>query len=157
MKITSFFADNPVFKKLALVLAVVLQLSVIAAMFIKAEAIKNEAVKNNSIIRLSCSAYDPFDPFKGRYVRLSINRDELEAAGRRLGLDLSSLAKTSCDYYMQENYAREVDKINWQDFNNLKPVLELYVDKKGRAIQKALLVFDGTKEISIEEYIRARL
>ena len=157
MKITSFFADNLVFKKTALILAVVLQLSVIAAMFIKAEAIKNEAVKNNSIIRLSCTAYDPFDPFKGRYVRLSINRDELEAAGRRLGLDLSSLAKTSCDYYMQENYAREVDKINWQDFNNLKPVLELYVDKKGRAIQKALLVFDGSKEIPIEEYIRARL
>ena len=157
MKITSFFADNPVVKKMALILAVVLQLSVIAAMFIRAGAIKNEAVKNNSIIRLSCTAYDPFDPFKGRYVRLSINRDELEAAGRRLGLDLSSLAKTSCDYYMQENYAREVDKINWQDFNNLKPVLELYVDKKGRAIQKALLVFDGTKEIPIEEYIRARL
>ena len=157
MKITSFFADNPVVKKMALILAVVLQLSVIAAMFIKADSIKNEAVKNNSIIRLSCTAYDPFDPFKGRYVRLSINRDELEAAGRRLGLDLSSLAKTSCDYYMQENYAREVDKINWQDFNNLKPVLELYVDKKGRAIQKDLLVFDGTKEIPIEEYIRARL
>ena len=87
MKITSFFADNPVFKKLALVLAVVLQLSVIAAMFIRADAIKNDAVKNNSIIRLSCTAYDPFDPFKGRYVRLSIKREELDAAGARLGLD----------------------------------------------------------------------
>jgi len=157
MKITSFFADNPVFKKLALVLAVVLQLSVIAAMFIRADAIKNDAVKNNSIIRLSCTAYDPFDPFKGRYVRLSINRKELEAAGERFGLDLSSLAETSCDYYMQENYAREVDKINWQDFNGLNPVLELYVDKKGRAIQKALLVSSGSQEIPIEEYIRGRL
>ena len=157
MKITSFFADNPVFKKMVLILAVVLQLSVIAAMFIKADAIKNEAVQNNSVIRLSCTAYDPFDPFNGRYVRLSINRDELDAAGRRLGLDLNSLAKTSCDYYMQENYAREVDKINWQDFNNLKPVLELYVDKKGRAIQKALLVSSGSQEIPIEEYIRGRL
>lgn len=157
MKITSFFADNPVVKKMALILAVVLQLSVIAAMFIKAEAIKNEAVKNNSIIRLSCTAYDPFDPFKGRYVRLSINREELDAAVARLGLDLSRLAKTSCDYYMQENYAREVDKINWQDFNGLNPVLELYVDKKGRAIQKALLVHNGSQEIPIEEYIRERL
>ncbi|MBO7136394.1 MAG: hypothetical protein J6V73_07195 [Spirochaetaceae bacterium] len=154
---TSFFTENPVAKRLILALVLVLQISVIAAMFVRAAAIRNEAVQNNSIIRLSCTAYDPFDPFKGRYVRLSINRDELEAAGRRLGLDLSGLAKTSCDYYMQENYAREVDKINWQDFNNLKPVLELYVDKKGRAIQKALLVFDGTKEIPIEEYIRARL
>ena len=149
--------ENPVVKRLILALVLVLQISVIAAMFVRAAAIRNEAVQNNSIIRLSCTAYDPFDPFKGRYVRLSINRDELDAAGRRLGLDLSSLAKTSCDYYMQENYAREVDKINWQDFNNLKPVLELYVDKKGRAIQKALLVFDGSKEIPIEEYIRARL
>ena len=154
---TSFFTENPVAKRLILALVLVLQISVIAAMFVRAAAIRNEAVQNNSIIRLSCTAYDPFDPFKGRYVRLSINRDELEAAGRRLGLDLSSLAKTSCDYYMQENYAREVDKINWQDFNNLKPVLELYVDKKGRAIQKALMVFDGAKEIPIEEYIRARL
>ena len=154
---TSFFMENPVVKRLILALVLVLQISVIAAMFVRAAAIRNEAVQNNSIIRLSCTAYDPFDPFKGRYVRLSINRDELDAAGRRLGLDLSSLAKTSCDYYMQENYAREVDKINWQDFNNLKPVLELYVDKKGRAIQKALLVFDGAKEIPIEEYIRARL
>ena len=154
---TSFFTENPVAKRLILALVLVLQISVIAAMFVRAAAIRNEAVQNNSIIRLSCTAYDPFDPFKGRYVRLSINRDELDAAGRRLGFDLSSLAKTSCDYYMQENYAREVDKINWQDFNNLKPVLELYVDKKGRAIQKALLVFDGAKEIPIEEYIRARL
>ena len=154
---TSFFTENPVAKRLILALVLVLQISVIAAMFVRAAAIRNEAVQNNSIIRLSCTAYDPFDPFKGRYVRLSINRDELEAAGRRLGLDLSGLAKTSCDYYMQENYAREVDKINWQDFNNLKPVLELYVDKKGRAIQKALMVFDGAKEIPIEEYIRARL
>ena len=128
MKITSFFADNPVFKKIALILAVVLQLSVIAAMFIRANAIKNEAVKNNSIIRLSCTAYDPFNPFKGRYVRLSIKRDELEAAGRRLGLDLSGLAKTSCDYYMQENYAREVDKINWQDFNNFVIVCRVVGD-----------------------------
>ena len=154
---TSFFMENPVVKRLILALVLVLQISVIAAMFVRAAAIRNEAVQNNSIIRLSCTAYDPFDPFKGRYVRLSINRDELDAAGRRLGLDLSSLAKTSCDYYMQENYAREVDKIKWQDFNNLKPGLELYVDKKGRAIQKALLVFDGAKEIPIEEYIRARL
>ena len=154
---TSFFTENPVAKRLILALVLVLQISVIAAMFVRAAAIRNEAVQNNSIIRLSCTAYDPFDPFKGRYVRLSINRDELDAAGWRLGLDLSGLTKTSCDYYMQENYAREVDKINWQDFNNLKPVLELYVDKKGRAIQKALMVFDGAKEIPIEEYIRARL
>ena len=154
---TSFFTENPVAKRLILALVLVLQISVIAAMFVRAAAIRNEAVQNNSIIRLSCTAYDPFDPFKGRYVRLSINRDELDVAGRRLGLDLSSLAKTSCDYYMQENYAREVDKINWQDFNNLKPVLELYVDKKGRAIQKALLVHNGNQEITIEEYIRGRL
>ncbi len=157
MKITSFFADNPTIKKLILVLAVVFQISVIAAMFIRAAAIKSEAIKNNLVIRLSCTAYDPFDPFKGRYVRLSINREELDAAGARLGLDLSRLAKTSCDYYMQENYAREVDKINWQDFNGLNPVLELYVDKKGRAIQKALLVHNGNQEIQIEEYIRGRL
>ena len=58
---------------------------------------------------------------------------------------------------MQENYAREVDKINWQDFNNLKPVLELYIDKKGRAIQKSLMVHTGSQEIPIEDYIRERL
>ena len=58
------------------------------------------------------------------------------------------------DYYLQENYARFVDKIHWDDFNNLKPVLALYVDKNGKCIQKDLTVFDGKERISIEEYCK---
>ena len=61
------------------------------------------------------------------------------------------------EYYMQEDYARFVDKIQWNDFNELSPVLSLYVDKKGRCVQKGLTVIDSGKRISIEEYCRRKI
>ena len=138
-------------------LAVALQLAVVAFMFVRAHHTKAYAIEHQTVVRLSCTAYDPYDPFKGRYVQLTINEDDLRTEGERLGLDLSALSKTARDYYMQENYARAVDDISWNDFNDLKPVLELYVDGKGNAIQKALLVHDGGQEIPIEAYIKERL
>ena len=143
----------PVSVRVYLCIAVVFQLFVIAWMFVRAEQTKAYALAHGTVIRLSCTAYDPYDPFKGRYVRLTIDEDDVRAAGERLGLDLSALVKTARDYYMQENYARAVDNINWHDFNELHPILELYVDGRGNAIQKALLVHDGGSEIAIEDYI----
>ena len=57
---------------------------------------------------------------------------------------------------MQENYAQYMDTIQWEDFNALKPILSLYVDKKGQCIQKGLTVLNGTDRISIEEYCRIK-
>jgi len=143
--------------RICLILAVGMQAAVIAWMFIHAYNIKAYALAHHTIIRISCTAYDPYDPFKGRYVQLTLSNDDLESAGRTLGLNLHALSTTACAYYMQENYARAVDRINWKDFNALEPVLELYVDDKGNAIQKSLLVHADGQELPIERYIKNRL
>ena len=57
---------------------IILQISVIGAMFIKTAAIKKYAVNQNTIIRLNCSAYDPFHPLKGRYAQLQINWEDVK-------------------------------------------------------------------------------
>ena len=149
--------DSPLQKKILLVFLILFQIAIVASMFVRASLIKREAVKNGTIVRLSCTAYDPFDPFKGRYVKLSVSEEDLKSEGEKLGLDLSKLSKTCSDYYMQEDYADFVDKMHWKDFNDLKPILELYVDKKGSAIQKSLLVHENEEEIPIEKYISERL
>jgi len=135
-------------------LAVLFQLSVIGMMFARANAIKKFAESNKTIIRIRCSAADPFNPFKGRYVHLLLNQDDIKMNEEKLGFDFSKLQKNCSDYYMQENYAREVDKISWRDFNELNPVLELYVGEDGKGIQKALYVNDN---VEIEDFIKNKL
>lgn len=141
-------------KKFLITATILFQILVIASMFTRAHRIKLDSLRHGTIARLSCTAYDPFDPFKGRYVKVTIDEENLKSEGEGLGLDLSKLSKNCTDYYMQEDYADFIDKMYWKDFNDLKPVLEVYVDKKGRAIQKALLVHEEGKEISIEEYVQ---
>ncbi len=145
-------------------LAIFFQLIAICFMFVRAEQIKSYAEKNGTIIRVHCTAFDPFNPLKGRYVRLSITHDdELNQKMKELNLTEKKLRKASSEYYMQENYADAVDQMKWKDFNALNPVLEIYVDKKGNCIQKALYVTpsdsDGNplQEIPIEKYIKEEL
>ncbi len=151
------FLSHSLQKKLILALVVLFQILVVVSMFARARAIKNEAEKNGRIIRISCTAYDPFDPFKGRYVRLTLSQDDLKSEGERLGLDLQKLSKNCSDYYMQEDFADFIDKIGSVNFDELKPLLEVYVDKKGRAIQKALFVHENEEEIPIEKFIESKL
>ncbi|MCR4580551.1 MAG: hypothetical protein K5681_09430 [Treponema sp.] len=133
---------------------ILFQLTVLAAMFIKAAAVKNYAIKNNTIIRIHCTAYDPFHPLKGRYVQLNLNKEDIEQAERKTGFDLSDIGKTADAYYLQEEYALIVDSMNNGNFNVLEPVLELYVGKDGSVIQKALYLHHKGEELPIEQYIK---
>lgn len=141
-------------KIITLSILIVFQLSVIAVMFIKAGAIKNYARKNDTIIRVRCTAYDPFHPLKGRYVQLTLNSEDIQSAQDKLGCDLSDIRKTANAYYLQEEYALIVDSMNWKDFNSFEPLLELYVGKNGAVIQKALYVHLKGQELPIEQYIK---
>lgn len=141
-------------KIITLSILIVFQLSVIAVMFIKAGAIRSYAKKNDTIIRIRCTAFDPFHPLKGRYVQLSLDTDDIKAAEDRLSLKLSDIQKTANAYYLQEEYALIIDSMNRKDFNSLEPVLELYVGKKGAVIQKELYVHYKGAELPIEQYIK---
>lgn len=141
-------------KIITLSILIVFQLSVIAVMFIKAGAIRSYAKKNDTIIRIRCTAFDPFHPLKGRYVQLSLDTDDIKAAEDRLNLKLSQIQKTANAYYLQEEYALIIDSMNRKDFNSLEPVLELYVGKKGAVIQKELYVHYKGAELPIEQYIK---
>lgn len=141
-------------KIVTLSILIVFQLSVIATMFIKAGAIRSYAKKNDTIIRIRCTAFDPFHPLKGRYVQLSLDTDDIKAAEDRLNLKLSQIQKTANAYYLQEEYALIIDSMNRKDFNSLEPVLELYVGKKGAVIQKELYVHYKGAELPIEQYIK---
>lgn len=199
------------FSIVAIACALFIQLVVVISLLTYTVRTRHYAQKNGRIIYLECKATDPFNPFKGRYVRLtfaerSISETVLDSQsfedlkkleelkdsyhapvylkmkqsednlwtvhGIRQKLptkefdiyikarvlyiseDTVTVEHLFTDYYLQENYARFVDKIHWEDFNNLKPVLALYVDKNGKCIQKDLTVFDGKERISIEEYCK---
>ncbi len=187
--------------------AILLQLTATLSLLTYTARTKHYAQKNGRIVNLACRAYDPYNPFKGRYVRLSfeeanVDKSKLDAEsfenqskrgdiyylrmeegadslwtvrGIRAALpkqdgniyiqgqtyihslDTVHITFPCSEYYMQENYAQYVDTIQWQDFNALQPVLSLYVDKKGRCIQKGLSVLDGTVRISIEEYCKRHI
>ena len=141
-------------KIITLSILIVFQLSVIASMFIKAGAIRNYAKKNDTIIRVRCTAYDPFHPLKGRYVQLTLDSDDIKAAEETLGLKLSDIWKTANAYYLQEEYALIIDSMKQNDFNTLEPVLELYVGKNGSVIQKELYVHYNGAELPVEQYIK---
>ena len=141
-------------KIITLSILIAFQLSVIAMMFIKAASIKNYAINHSTIIRIHCTAYDPFHPLKGRYVQLTLNENEIKGAEKLLEVKLNNIQKTANAYYLQEEYALIIDSINWQDFNALDAVLELYVGKDGSVIQKGLYVHHNGIELPIEKYIR---
>lgn len=121
-----------------------LELSVLTGIITYCNRIKHSAEKNGTIVVLECTAYDPYHPFKGRYVKLNIVDKE------------SPYAKTHDEYYLNERYANIVDSIRWSEFNDLKPELELYVDNKGRAVQKSLTVLVDGKRMTIEDYCRSQ-
>ena len=194
--------------RLALIAAAIaVQLAVALSLLFYTTRVRSHALKAGSIVSLACRAYDPFSPFKGRYVRLTfeqadIAREQLDdesrehlanSRGKKVFCRMQEGAdgiwtvagirrthpqdggvyiaaknrwyndtKVSLDYdfneyYMQENYARIVDRIQWSDFNALEPVLSLYVGKDGRCVQKGLTVLDAGERIPIEEYCRRRL
>lgn len=122
--------------------AFILEVAVLISIVSYCVRIKKSAEKNGTVIVLECTAYDPYHPFKGRYVKLNIVDKE------------SPYAKTHNEYYLNERYANIVDSINWNDFNNMKPELELFVDQKGRAVQKSLTVLSDGKRMPIEEYCK---
>ena len=214
--------------------AVILQLAVALSLLGYSARVKHYAVKHGRIVSLACRANDPFSPFKGRYVKLTLSESQLQ--GSRLdaesrdnltdsrkkkiycrmvqgadglwtvggirreipenafpqkagegsrergdadetgatGGDIYIEAKCSWwhdtddgfsvrvayafdEYYMQENFAHYADRIRWDDFNALEPILTVYVARDGRCIQKDLTVLDGKERIAYEEYCRRRL
>ena len=141
-------------KFITVLILIVFQLSVIAAMFIKAGTIRNYAIKNDTIIRVRCTAFDPFHPLKGRYIQLSLDSDDIIEAENKTGFKLWNIRKTADAYYVQEEYALIVDSMKNSDFNALEPVLELYVGKNGSVIQKGLYVHYNGTELPIEQYIK---
>ena len=203
----------------SLALAIFVQLVTAVSLLTYSYRTKVYAEKNGRIINLACKAYDPYSPFKGRYIRLSFEEESIssknldkesfqnhtkhgeryyfrmeegadslwtvrgirkelpredseQASGKSKGIyikgktypymlypsatDSISASFPFSEYYMQENYAQYMDTIQWEDFNALKPILSLYVDKKGQCIQKGLTVLNGTDRISIEEYCRIK-
>ena len=199
-----------------LVGAVLVQLAVALSLVSYTARVRQDAQKHGRIVSLACRASDPFNPFKGRYVRLSFciadgfpiaeeagtaamvreNQGRLRNLPAYCRLEAESdaadavwkvtafrsslpaddgkvylRAKVSYsgyseslqpsfnfrEYYLQEDYARYVDRIHWDDFNALEPILSLYVDGKGRCVQKGLSVCDGGERISIEEYCRRKI
>lgn len=142
-------------KKLILLpLLILLQLSVVSAMFIKTAAIKKYAVENNTVERIRCYAYDPFHPLKGRYAQLRLNWDDINEIEEKLGYKIKNASDTIDEYYLQEEYALTIDAMSNSDFNLLEPTLEIYVGKDGTAVQKELYVHVDGREMPIEEYIR---
>lgn len=116
------------------------QIFVLVSLVTFSQRIKSQAIKDGNIVRLSCHVYDPYHPFKGRYVQLVIEDSS------------SPYAETHNQYYLQESYADIVD--NSTLINNMDLQLELYVDKKGRAVQKALTLMYEGERIDIEEYCK---
>ena len=141
-------------KIISLCILIIFQISVIAMLFIKAGTIKSYAKKNDTVIRIRCTAYDPFHLLKGRYVQLHLNYEDIQAAENKTGFDLSNIQKNADAYYLQEEYALIVDSMSNNNFNELEPVLEVYVGKNGAVIQKELYVHYKGNELPIEQYIK---
>lgn len=124
--------------------AVVVQLIILAYFSFYSLSVKKAAEKNGSIYTYKCTAYDPYNPFKGRYLRLTVTEWNIYVDKR-------------ADYYLQENYADIVDSIKWTEFNSLQPELELYVDAKHRFVQKGVTVLKDPENpdsrMPIEEYL----
>ena len=196
---------NNVLKKIFpfFIIAVIVQLGVIAFILCRSSSIKREAEKSNRIASFKCEMRDPYNPFKGRYVELTLSETDKEfseldiqsnevryiqrntpivfcilkkdadGSFRITGLraeepddshlfvrarmhywgDMVLLEFPFIEYYMQENYAREVDSLG-SAFYDLEPRIEVYIDNHGNCIQKALYV-NGSE--TIEDYIKSLL
>lgn len=130
---------NKIFTILLISAVFLFQLAVLISVVTFSQRIKADALKNGNIVVLPCHVYDPYHPFKGRYVQLVIN-------------DVTSpYADTHDKYYLQESFADIIDNVSTSD---LDMQLELYVDSKGRAVQKALTVLYQGQRIDIEEYCK---
>lgn len=126
--------------------AVVIQLCVMFFLIFYSIGITKSAEKSGRIAVYNCTAYDPFHPFKGRYLDLTVTTKNT-VVGDRLS------------YYIQENLADNYNKLSNRQIESLKPQIEVYVDSKGRYVQKALTVeiIDGQNQkvrIPIEEYLK---
>lgn len=196
---------NNVLKKIFpfFIIAIIVQLGVIAFILCRSSSIKREAEKSNRIASFKCEMRDPYNPFKGRYVELTLSetskefseldiqsnevryiqrntpivfcilKKDADGSFRITGLraeepdashlfvrarmhywgDMVSLEFPFNEYYMQENYAREVDSLG-SAFYDLEPRIEVYIDNHGNCIQKALYV-NGSE--TIEDYIKSLL
>lgn len=126
-----------------MICALVVQLAALTYFALYSINIKNSAEKDGRIVKIACTAYDPYHPFKGRYILLTTSEN--------------AYIKNRAEYYLQENFADKVDAMNWKDFNELKPVLELYVDSKDQFVIKGVTVLatpcDESSRIQIEEYL----
>ena len=60
--------------------AVILQLAVALSLLGYSARVKQYAVKHGRIVSLACRANDPFSPFKGRYVKLTIAESQLQGS-----------------------------------------------------------------------------
>lgn len=116
--------------------AIVFQITVLTYFTKYSLMIKKSAEQNGKIVSLKCQAYDPYDPFKGRYLRVRITEE-------------NPYIKDTTDYYLQENYADIVDRMSNRDFDSLDPELELYVDEKGRFVQKGMTVCSFSDDAEI--------
>lgn len=135
-------------------LLIVFQLAVISAMFIKPAAVKHYAEKNNTIFRIRCTAYDPFNSLKGRYAQLNLNKDDIEKIEAHLDYKLKNVYKAANEYYLQEEYALTLDAMGRKNFNDLEPELEIYVGRDGTIVQKELYVHFNGAELPVEQYIK---
>lgn len=208
--------------------AAVFQAGILTSVLTYTARVKRYAEKENRIISFRCTARDPYDAFKGRYIALNLEEfaknavfdertfkdfpdsiykrttayaltepvsgyarlvnitgfrkrlpddgriyiktaivywqtpddDKERRGGTKSGMLLPSMRFNFTDYYMQEDFAAFIDSLSAKDFNDLKPVIELYVAKNGACLQKSLTVFktpSGSERITIEEYCKQKL
>lgn len=62
-------------ERIFFICAIVLNLLVLGLLTAKPLVIQKSAEKNERILRLKCNLYDPYDPMKGRYVRLTFDEN----------------------------------------------------------------------------------
>lgn len=194
-------------KTITLILIIFLsisQLSILISMIANAKKVVKEAEAEDRIVYLECRPYDPYDPFKGRYIRLSFAVESVKISDMETLKDVSSdiiekhkfkdvycllekkekfhiikdvvLSKPQNDvlfmkaridyfysynkdlrlsfsfdqYYLQEEFALEVDKMSNFEFQDLSPYIVIALDKSGNAVIKSMKV---KNDIDIEDYL----
>jgi len=180
------------------------QLSILITMIGNAKKVVKEAEAEDRIVYLECRPYDPYDPFKGRYIRLSFAVDSVKISDMETLKDVSRdiieknkfkdvycilkkkenfhiikdvvLSKPKNDvlfmkagidyfysynddlrlkfgfdqYYLQEEFALEVDKMSNLEFQDLSPYIVIALDKNGNAVIKSMKV---KNDVDIEDYL----
>lgn len=194
-------------KTITLILIIFLsisQLSILITMIGNAKKVVKEAEAEDRIVYLECRPYDPYDPFKGRYIRLSFAVESVKISDMETLKDVSRdiiekskfkdvycilekkenfhiikdvvLSKPKNDvlfmkagidyfysynddlrlkfgfdqYYLQEEFALEVDKMSNLEFQDLSPYIVIALDKNGNAVIKSMKV---KNDVDIEDYL----